>query len=401
MTKISNSYTIQKGDCPYTLAKNNLKNQGKKATNSAIVKEMNRLATLNGCKNVDEFGKKYFNSAGKKITFTGQPKQQNITQNKAIPDSIRPDTLIRAERTDALRVDTTSKDTIKFNKKHPVDSTRQDTTRHQRMRQVGGHSEISRINCMQNDTQKIITYNKKHAKGNYIILDKKTCKATIYNKAGQKLKSYEVLLGRDKGDDMSTAWAKDSNKQKYTTVPGEYTFTSKGKDFGGMYRMGQANETVDPDVELREWAPGKWGKVKFGKGFQAMHNTADRKHRDKLYNDGNLRNNRVSMGCPNIKPEDLKEMELKYGVKVGTKIYILPEERGNSLKLETQADGTTKFVTHYADAKQNSKRKRVQNQIAQGNINRKLQQKRQQQLAEQKAKEENFRWYNPSTWYIS
>ena len=135
--------------------------------------------------------------------------------------------------------------------------------------------------------------------------------------------------------------------------------------------------------------------------FQAIHGTATSK-RDKLYGDGNLANNRVSMGCVNIPVADLTEMEQKYGIKQGSKLYILPEEKGNSLKLERQEDGTMKFVTEYANKNQNSKRQRVQAKIAQGNIQRQLRAEQQRLLAEQRAEQEkkdNFRWYNPTTWY--
>ena len=51
------------------------------------------------------------------------------------------------------------------------------------------------------------------------------------------------------------------------------------------------------------------------------------------------------MGCVNIPIADLTEMDQKYGINQGSKLFILPEAKGNSLKLETHADGTMKLVT--------------------------------------------------------
>ena len=55
-----------------------------------------------------------------------------------------------------------------------------------------------------------------------------------------------------------------------------------------------------------------------------------------------IKDNRVSFGCVNYLVETYDKMRsLIKGIS--TKVYILPEEKGNSLQLEKQADGTYKF----------------------------------------------------------
>lgn len=67
-------YKIQKGDCPWNLAVKELKSRGEKVTNGAIAAEMKRLAQLNGCKDVDDFGT--FFKIGVEI------KRNNTEQNR-------------------------------------------------------------------------------------------------------------------------------------------------------------------------------------------------------------------------------------------------------------------------------------------------------------------------------
>ena len=383
------NYKVQRGDSPWRVAQKSLQAQGKKPTNAEIQKEMQRLASVNGCKDVNDFSKKFFNSIGKNIKFTGEATGQKapLTQPR------------RAKMTG--QIDTTK---LHRNVSLPNESTRVATPKYTPTPAEKLQTEIDKINVMKSDKQKIIAWNKKHAKGNYIIVDKKTCRATVYNKAGQALDSYEVLLGSTKGDYMSTAVDADPSQRRNTTPPGEFSLGAISNSFGASYALGESWETFDPDTERRKDAPGSGGKRKLGSMIAALHGTANPKVRNKLYGDGNLANNRVSMGCVNIPVEDIKEMEQKYGIKQGSKLYILPEDSGNSLKLERQKDGTLKFVTHYASPAQNNKRARVQEQIAQGKINRELQAKKKAaqntHLAQQKTetKNTNFKWYNPTTW---
>lgn len=344
------SIRVKKNDSPWLIAKKSLTAQNKEVDNNAIIKEMKRLAKINGCENVDDFGAKFFKKIDTEIKLT-----ENNTQKKEVTkDTKRFQKIIDSTyvaQADSTRV--AKNDSLKFAPHSTVEK------------------EIRTINNMPNDLSRIIQYNKKHAEKNYVVVDKKTCTATVYDKNGKRLNSYEVLLGASKGDDLSTAFAKDTKlaKNGRRTVPGEYKFTSESNEFGRMLRMGAVNNTMDPDVETREWAPGYFGKRKFNNiSFQAIHGTASPQTRNKYYNNNNLEDNRQSMGCVNIPVENLKEMKEKYGIDVGSTIYILPETKGNSLKLQKQKDGTIKFVTHYADEAQNEKLARINNKLAEDNL---------------------------------
>ncbi|MBO6181175.1 hypothetical protein J6O86_05755 [bacterium] len=67
-------HKIQKGDSPWKIAARNLKARGVKADNNAIVKEMQRLAQLNGCKNVDDLSSKFFNRIGLELKTDSTPQ---------------------------------------------------------------------------------------------------------------------------------------------------------------------------------------------------------------------------------------------------------------------------------------------------------------------------------------
>lgn len=394
-------YTIQKNDSPWLVAKKHLEATGQKVTNSTITNEMQRLAKLNDCKDINDLSAKYFNKIGQELFLdenTPQtPKQPKQTVPKdslqAQKDSIRP----LVERPDSLRV--TRRDSI----------TEKDSITHKKIqlnRKTDTFAvEAAKINNIKGDKNRIVEYNKRHGKKNYVIVDKKTCKATVYDKNGKPLKSYEVLLGATKGDDLSTAFAANPKVAAAgrRTVPGEFKLGTRGSSFGGLRALGDNMETFDPDVKLREWAPGKWGKKKFGTANQAIHGTADRKNRDKCYDNGTLSDNRQSLGCVNIPLESLNEMEKQFGITTGSSVYILPETKGNELVLTKRKDGEVKFVTKYKDQAQNVKQKKIQDAIANRNIRRNLaaakKAEQQKLLAEQKRKEEEFSLWNPTTWF--
>ena len=358
---------------------------------------MERLAKLNGCQSIDEFNNKYFAKVGS--VFIVEKKETPAPKKKSLlPDHVEnQDTVARNDNTRVVRdtiVKTPDKidpDTIKNHKKP-------------KPQKLTPEMEIANINAMDNDVDKIIEYNKRHAKGNYIIIDKKTCTATVYNKDGKKLDSYEVLLGQTKGDDLASPYAKDASQRSYETVPGEFTFSAKSGTFGGLLYLGESRSTCDPDIEVRNDVPGSGGKkiVKDLKVFQAIHGTANPKVRNKYYNNGTLTDNRQSSGCVNIPVEDLNEIQNKYGIGVGSKCYILPEEKGNKLVLQKQKDGEIKFVTHYKDEVQNEKLARINDDLADKRIQKKLlakQKAEQQELLAKEQKKEEFSILDPKTWF--
>ncbi len=379
---------IEKNDCPWTVAKKNLQKQGcKKIGNPQIIKEMQRLAKLNGFDNVDDFGKKFVTGAVliDEEKVTKKPIVRKVVKKDTLPPPKIDSNYISANNTRISR-DSLIKDSVKHhNIKLKV--SKNDSFK----------IEAAKINNIKGDKNRVIEYNKMHGSGNYVIVDKKSCTATVYNKAGQVLKSYEVLLGATKGDDFSTAFAEDKNLvlNGRRTVPGEYKFTRSKSTFGGMLMMGNLNETNDPDVKNRKFAPG--GKKKFGGFYQAIHNTADANTRNKYYANKNLADNRQSMGCINIPPENFNEMKSKYGIGIGSKVYILPETKGNELILTKRQDGEVKFVTKYRDPVQNKKREKIQTAIAQKNITKRTQV--QKQLAKQQRKNNEFSILKPSTWF--
>lgn len=407
MTEVK-QYTVKSGDSAWVVAKKTLqqKNSGSKVTNAQIMKEMERLAKLNHCDSVEDFNNKYFGNIGKNLIIDENSTQQKANVNKtktpqAKKDTIRMDTTkfeIKQDNTKVVR-DTFPQPTI------GKDSVKTDTVQKKRYSAPALSSfqkEAAHINNIKGSKNRIIEYNKKHAKGNYVIVDKKTCQATVYSKDGKPLKSYEVLLGATKGDNLSTAFAKDTKVAAAgrRTVPGEFKLGGRVNQFGGMRITGERSETMDPDVEIREWMPGYWGKKKMvGRGSQAIHGTADREHRDKLYNDGNLDNNRQSMGCINIPLKDLNEMESKYGIKANSTLYVLPETQGNELVLSKQKDGTVKFLTKYKDAKQNEKVKKIQDAITNKKIQKQLAAKKKKESQERLlAEQKEVHLLQPSTW---
>lgn len=413
VNEVNRSHSAKKADCAWNAAKANLKAKagGNKVTNAQIMKEMERLAKLNNCDSVDDFNTKFFSKQGKeyktdeaankapvqkKSTSTGD----SIANKKSLTtkDSIE----IKQDNTRVVNNTTQHKDSIS---KVRTDSV-QDSVQHKKLptnKKISGfQAEAAHINKIPNSKNRIIEYNKKHAKGNYVIVDKKTCQATVYSKEGKPLKSYEVLLGANKGDNLSTAFAKNQNlvRTGRRTVPGEFKLSGRSNTFGGLRQTGENSETMDPDVKIREWMPGYWGKKKMkGRGSQAIHGTADRENRDKLYGDGNLANNRQSMGCINIPLKNLNEMERKYGIKANSKLYVLPETKGNELVLTKQKDGTVKFITKYKDPKQNAKVKKIQDKIANKNIQRRLAVRRKKAAqAKALAQQKEVHLLQPSTW---
>jgi len=66
------------------------------------------------------------------------------------------------------------------------------------------------------------------------------------------------------------------------------------------------------------------------------------KERLSKFNNGTIKDNRMSYGCVNFQLKDIEN--LKTIVKPGSKVYILPEESDNSLKLKKAAGDKYIFV---------------------------------------------------------
>ena len=194
-----------------------------------------------------------------------------------------------------------------------------------------GTPDIDKINNLSSNTQRIIEYNKSnYGKDYYGIVDKKNCKLTIYDKNGNDVKSYRLGLGKDKGDGISGG--------KYTTA-GEFTLDEnvKGKDAKNY-------TAADGTYKFMALRGDNSGNDNLIDGIHMVPNNLKKARVDKIKSD-TIDDNRMSFGCVNMLEEDYDKM-YQY-LREGCKIYILPEEEGNELKLKKQTDGSYKFEQTY------------------------------------------------------
>lgn len=193
------------------------------------------------------------------------------------------------------------------------------------------------------DMTKVIEYNKLLNKygmsnGNYVVVDKKKCKAFVLSPSGDTLQMNQVLLGRNIGDKRSGGYKVKGAKLAAYTTPGEYTIVREGvkkgssdeKLYGQRVLILAGDHTQEAYKKSQVLALHRVPKSSMGKlRVSALQNKT-------------IKDNRVSFGCVNFLVETFDKM--KSLIKgVSTKVYILPEEKGNSLYLEKQVDGTYKF----------------------------------------------------------
>jgi hypothetical protein len=185
--------------------------------------------------------------------------------------------------------------------------------------------KIAEINSMTCDKEKILEWARFNSTENYVIINKKDCSATIYNKYGDKIKSFEVGIGREIGDDYNDTLGKQG-KAKNTTPAGEYTLIPN-----------IFNKAAYGDMTLS--LGNKANKDKTVKKMVALHKVPKFRQKDRLkkFYDGDLSNNRMSHGCINFIEKDFKELT-EY-IHAGLKLYILPEESDNKLMLSKNNKG--------------------------------------------------------------
>lgn len=179
--------------------------------------------------------------------------------------------------------------------------------------------KISEINSIKNNEQKIKKWAKYNAQEYYVIINKKDCSATVYDTNAEEIKSFEIGIGKEIGDDFNDTKGL-SGKPKNTTPAGEFELISN------IY-----HKSAYGDITLS--LGQKANKSKGVKKVVALHKVPKFREKDRLkkFNDGNLANNRMSHGCINFLEDDFKELtEYIHG---GLKVYILPEESGNDLML--------------------------------------------------------------------
>ena len=186
------------------------------------------------------------------------------------------------------------------------------------------------INELNNDTDKIKTFNKQNPQGNYIIVDKKSSTATVYSPDGKEIKSFEVGTGEEKGDNLNDGFGSLGKAHK-TTPPGQYNFLGRG--------------VTNPDYGYNIFEVGT--KCNLSSTLQTMlsiHQVPESLKTERVhkFNDGNLDNNRMSFGCINLLEKDFLKLANLVKNK-DTRLYILPEEKDNSLKLIQDSNGEPSF----------------------------------------------------------
>lgn len=231
-----------------------------------------------------------------------------IEKNEKETDVIGKDTLEKTE----IDSDAAEKDALGKNETENdvIEKTSQEDTL---------SNKISEINSMQDDEQKVKEWAKFNSEKNYVIINKKDCSATVYDTGGSEIESFEVGIGKEIGDDFNDTRGL-LGKPKNTTPAGEFTLITN------IY-----NKTAYGDLTLS--LGSKANKSKTVKKMVALHKVPKFREKDRLkkFYDGNLSNNRMSHGCINFLEKDFKELT-KY-IRGGLKLYVLPEEAGNELRL--------------------------------------------------------------------
>lgn len=187
---------------------------------------------------------------------------------------------------------------------------------------------VDEINSLKDDRQKIEKWAKYNSK-NFLIIDKRVCSAIICDKEGREIKTFEVGIGREIGDDFNDTSGL-MGKSKNTTPAGEFTLIPN------VYNTSAYGE-------LTLSLGSKASKVKDTKKVVAMHKIPKFRMKDRIskFYDGDIKNNRMSHGCINFLEDDFQELK-KY-VKGGDKVYVLPEEDNNGLALTQKDNGEFEF----------------------------------------------------------
>lgn len=189
--------------------------------------------------------------------------------------------------------------------------------------------KISQINSIRDNEQKVKEWAKLCPEKYYVIINKNDCSATVYNKDGSEVKSFEVGIGKEIGDDFNDT-SGVLGKSKNTTPAGEYTLVKN-----------IFNKSAYGDLTLS--LGSKALKPKGSKKMVAMHKVPKfRSERLNKFYDGNLANNRMSHGCINFLEDDFDELT-KY-IHAGLKVYVLPEEEDNQLALKKNDKDGFEFV---------------------------------------------------------
>lgn len=173
--------------------------------------------------------------------------------------------------------------------------------------------------------------------GNYIIVDKKKCTATVFNADGDSLETFEVAIGKQRSDKRGGGYKDPKIKLRANTTAGEFEISREGatsqndkKLYGDRVLILRGDHTIEASKSKQTLALHRVPKTPMGK------------LRENVFNNKTLKDNRVSFGCVNFMADSFDKMRKLISGK-GTKVYILPEEEGNSLRLEKIGENKYKF----------------------------------------------------------
>ena len=194
-------------------------------------------------------------------------------------------------------------------------------------------AELKKINNLKGDVihpeQELKIYKASKNSKQYLIVDKKTGKAHLY-RGGKEIVSIDILVGENAGDAQTVTKVKDPSDDgipitseeasvakadweagNKTTGAGEYTVSTiqpKSKLYANMPLFNLKNDSGTEVATTIHALPSR--RSKYGtSGFKA------------------------SNGCINGKCEDMTDLLDTYGLTTGDKVYILPEDEGNSFRL--------------------------------------------------------------------
>lgn len=176
-------------------------------------------------------------------------------------------------------------------------------------------AELNKVNKL-SDLDKVI-YANKDSKDQYAVIDKKTGKLSIY-RGDKEVKSYKVGVGKNASDAQTattvingkTHW----DKANYSTGAGIYTISgvnAKNKEYGNAPSFNMKNENgIEVSTAIHAAPAGRLAAIM----------------------DNNPNNNKVSTGCINGRCYDLEDLHKNVKLTSGNKVYILPEDKGNSFE---------------------------------------------------------------------
>lgn len=155
----------------------------------------------------------------------------------------------------------------------------------------------------------------------YLIVDKKRGVMHLY-RDGEEITSFDILTGENPGDAQTVTKVLDPTKPKTSKADWSKGNKSTG---AGVYTV----SNINPNSRIYRNAP--LFNLTNDQGIEvptSIH--AAPYSRDHLFGGENTR---VSNGCINGVCKDLYSLKDRYGLKQGDKVFILPEDEGNTFEV--------------------------------------------------------------------